>query len=172
MKRVKLFLILFLLFLLEGTIMPRLLAASSWWSPAQPVPNFLLVALLMISFFAGGSLAVGYAILFGFMTDLIYTSTLGVYAFCMGLAVYLIFSLSRWLTMNAAMTFLLIVAGVCLLQAEVYIIYLAIGQTAQPLQLFLQWRMPATAVLNAVFAMIIYYPFHRFLVNMNADREK
>lgn len=171
MKQLKLFIILFLLFLIQGTILTRLPIGTIWKS-VQIVPDFLFVALLMISFFAGSSLAMRYAVFFGLLTDLVYTSVIGVYAFSMTLAVYLVSSAARWLNLNTMTVVLLAGLGVCLLQAEVYLIYLAIGLTAQPPLDFLRWRLPATFLLNAAFALVIYYPFHHFLQSMTKLENK
>ncbi|GGL41249.1 rod shape-determining protein MreD [Sporolactobacillus putidus] len=171
MKQLKLFIILFLLFLTQGTILTRL-PFGTIWKPVQIVPDFLFVALLMVSFFAGSKLGMRYAVFFGLLTDLIYTSVIGVYAFSMTLAVYLVSSAARWLNLNTATVMLLTGLGVCLLQAEVYVIYLTIGLTAQQPLDFLRWRLPATFLLNAVFALAIYHPFHRFLRSMAELDEK
>ncbi|RYL94684.1 rod shape-determining protein MreD [Sporolactobacillus sp. Y61] len=168
MKRFGLFLILFLLFVLEGTIFARFLPVGNAYQ-VQIVPAFVFVAILLMAFF--GDYAIRYAVLFGFLIDLVYTSTLGVYAFCMGLTVYLIHALSKWLSMNVATTLLLVAAGVCLLQTGVYVIYLMIGQTDQTLLSFFKFRLPGTVAVNVAFALIIYYPFRRFLLYVNRPEE-
>ncbi|RYM06848.1 rod shape-determining protein MreD [Sporolactobacillus sp. THM7-7] len=170
MKQLKLFLFLFLIFIFQGTVMMQI-PVQRIWNHVQMVPNFLLVAILMIAFFAGPRSGVQYGILFGFLVDLNYTSVIGVYAFSLGLTVYLIASLSRLFNMNVVTTVLLSMAGVCLHQLIVYVIYSMIGVTGQPFTDFLQWRLPATLILNSVFALIIYYPFRRFLRSMSEYEE-
>lgn len=165
MKQLKLFIFLFLLYLIQGTILTRL-PLETIWKPVQIVPDFLFVALLMVSFFASGRWAMRYAILFGFLIDLVYTSVIGVYAFSMTLAVYLVSAIAKWLNLNVVTVLLLTSLGICLLQTEVYVIYSVIGVTSQQPAAFLRWRIPATLLFNAVFTLLIYHPFHRFLHSM------
>ncbi|MCI1881179.1 MAG: rod shape-determining protein MreD [Sporolactobacillus sp.] len=165
MKQMKLFGLLLLIFLVEGTIIPRLFNLADW-GRLQAVPDFLLVTLLMVAFFADATSAVLYGILFGFLTDLVFTPVLGVYAFGMGFTVYLIYVLSKWLNTNAFVTTALSAVGVCLLQFQVYFIYLMIGVTDQQIGEFLQWRLPVTIGLNVCFAIVAYYPFRHFLSGM------
>ncbi|RYL93878.1 rod shape-determining protein MreD [Sporolactobacillus sp. THM7-4] len=166
MRQLKLFLFLFLLFLFQGTVMVHF-SLNNMWGKVQMVPDFLLVACLMVSFFADMKTGLQYAILFGFLIDLVYTSVIGVYAFSLGLAVYLVYSLSKFFNMNAATVLMLSLIGVFLLQTEVYVIYSVIGLIRQPLSGFLQWRLPATLALNGAFTLIIYYPFRSFLRKMS-----
>lgn len=165
MKQFKLFILLFLAFLLEGTIMMYIFPYENW-GHIQMIPNFLFVLLLMVAFFADQQWGISYAIIFGLLTDLVYTSVIGVYGFSMGLAVYVTYSLSRWVNMNVVMTLILTAFGVFFLQTEVYLIYVMIGLTHQSLNEFLQWRIPATLGLNAVFALIVYLPFRGFLTSI------
>lgn len=168
MKQLKLFLILFLLFLIEGTIMPRLIPYQTG-DHFEIVPAFVMVAVLLTAFFTNIRWGMRYAILFGLLNDIVNTSVIGVYAFSMGLAVYITYLLSRWVNLNMMMTLALSIFGVLLCQTEVYLIYMMIGVTAQPADTFLIWHLPPTLVLNAAFTVIIYYPFRRFLSGMVED---
>ncbi|MDN3955512.1 rod shape-determining protein MreD [Sporolactobacillus laevolacticus] len=171
MKQIKVFIFLFLLFLIQGTVMP-LFPFSYAWGKAQIVPEFVLVALLMVAFFGSISWGLKYAVLFGFLIDIVYSSVLGVYAFSLAVAVYCAQIISRWVNMNAAMTMLLVVAGVCIMQCEVYVIYLMIGLTDQQPAFFFQWNLIPTVLLNVLFAAIIYYPFRRYLERISDGPEK
>ncbi|TGA99486.1 rod shape-determining protein MreD [Sporolactobacillus shoreae] len=165
MKQFKLFIFLFFTFMAEGTIMMHFIPYENW-GHIQIVPDFLFVLLLMVAFFADEGWGMRYAIVFGLLTDLVYTSIIGVYAFSMGLAVYVTYSLSKWVNMNIVMTAVLSAFGVFFLQTEVYLIYLMIRLTDQPMNIFFQWRIPATIGLNIVFTLVVYFPFKRFLSGM------
>lgn len=164
-KQIKLFLFLFALFIFEGTVM-TVFSPDRIWDHVQLVPNFVMVAVLMVSFFCNRSLALRYAVFFGFLGDIVYTSVLGVYAFCMGFTVYLLASLSKLFNMNALAVMVASLLGVCLLQIEVYFIYHLIGVTNQTFWTFLAGHLPPTLVLNAAFTILIFYPFRRFLLGM------
>jgi rod shape-determining protein MreD len=168
MKQFKLFLFLFLLFLIEGTIMPHLIPYQTG-DHFELVPAFVMVAVLMIAFFANVHWGMRYAILFGLLMDIVNTSVIGVYAFSMGLSLYITYLLSRWVNLNLIMTLVLSIFGVLLLQTEVYLIYLMIGVTTQPTASFLIWRLPSTLGLNAAFALILFFPFRHFLIGMRTE---
>ncbi|MFT8312302.1 MAG: rod shape-determining protein MreD [Sporolactobacillus sp.] len=171
MKQSKIFILLFFLFLIQGTVMP-LIPFYSVGNNVQIISEFVLVALLMLAFFGSLSWGLKYAILFGFLIDIVYASVLGVYAFSLTLTVYLVYSISKWVNMNTAMTVLLVAVGVCMQQFEVYVIYLMIGVTDQQLGFFFQFRLLPTVCLNAVFTMLIYYPFRRFFERLSDGIEK
>ncbi|MCO7127948.1 rod shape-determining protein MreD [Sporolactobacillus shoreicorticis] len=166
MKQSKIFILLFLLFLIQGTVMP-LFPFNRVGTNIQIVPEFVFIVLLMLTFFGSPNWGLKYAVLFGFLTDIVYASVLGVYAFCLTLTVYLVYAISKWVNMNIAMTVLLTVAGVCMLEFGVYVVYLMIGVTDQQFDLFLQFRLLPTICLNAVFTMLIYYPFRRFFEKLS-----
>lgn len=168
MKQFKLFIILFLLFLIEGTIMPHLVPYQTG-DHYEIVPAFVMVAVLMIAFFGNVRWGMRYAVLFGLLTDIVNTSVIGVYAFSMGLSLYITYLLSRWVNLNLMMTLALSVFGVLLLQTEVYLIYLMIGVTTQTMASFLIWRLPTTLGFNAVFALILFFPFRHFLTEMGTE---
>ncbi|BBN99323.1 rod shape-determining protein MreD [Sporolactobacillus terrae] len=166
MKQSKIFFLLFFLFIIQGTVIP-LISLFHAWDNVQWVPEFVFVAILMIAFFGSLSWGMRYALVFGFMTDIVYSSVLGVYAFSLTLTVYLISMISRWVNLNLVMTLLLVAVGVVVMEFQVYVIYLMIGLTDQNLSVFFQARVPATLALNALFTLLIYYPFRRDLVKMS-----
>ncbi|MET1247482.1 rod shape-determining protein MreD [Sporolactobacillus sp. STCC-11] len=171
MKQSKVFILLFLLFLVQGTVMP-LVPISYAWGKLQIVPEFTFVTLLMIAFFGSLNWGLKYAVLFGFLADIIYSSVLGVYAFTVTLTVYLIHGISKWVNMNVAMTVLLVAVGVCIMQIQAYVIYMMIGVTNQEPGLFFRSRLLPTVLLNGIFTLLIYYPLRRFLESISDEIEK
>ncbi|WP_238537522.1 rod shape-determining protein MreD [Sporolactobacillus vineae] len=164
----KLFFILFLLFLIEGTVLPHVLPLQTG-DHFEIVPAFVMVAVLLIAFFANVRWGMRYAILFGLLNDIVNTSVIGVYAFSMGLSLYLTYLLSKWVNLNLMTALALSAFGVLLCQIEVYLIYLMIGVTTQPVTAFLIWRLPPTLVLNIIFTLIFYFPFWHFLSGMDEE---
>ncbi|MFD2618168.1 rod shape-determining protein MreD [Terrilactibacillus laevilacticus] len=170
MKHLKLFLVLFLLLIIEGSVMPVFLPDFQW-KPIQMVPVFVFIFILFISFFLSRNLSLLYAIVFGFLTDMVYTSILGVYAFCMGLTAYLFSYLARLFHLNLFIILILTLLGISVFQFEVYMIYSLIGVTNQSFTDFLKWRLPATLLLNGVFIILFYYPFQRLLLKIDKSSD-
>ncbi|MCL1630512.1 rod shape-determining protein MreD [Sporolactobacillus sp. CPB3-1] len=171
MKQSKIFILLLFLFLIQGTVMP-LLPFSDAWGKVQPVSEFVFVALILTSFFGSLSLSLRYALIFGFLTDIVYSSILGVYAFCFGVTVYLVHALSKWVNLNAVMTVLLVSLGICMVQAEIYLIYSMIGIAKQQIEFFFQYHLLPTIGLNALFTLLLYYPYKRLLEKIADAIEK
>ncbi|CAM3094356.1 rod shape-determining protein MreD [Sporolactobacillus spathodeae] len=169
MKQFKLFIILFLLFLVQGTVMPRFFYSTSDAS-VQMVPQFVFVALLLVTLFGRLDWGFRYSLLFGFLTDIIFTPVLGVYAFSMALTVYLTYRLSRWVTITVVSALLLSNFGLLVEQFIVYLIYLMIGMTQQSFWAFLSAHLVPTMLLNAAFALISFYPLRRVMESTAGKR--
>lgn len=168
LKHVKLFLFLFFLFIIQGTVMT--VFSPEWFGyQIAMIPHFVMVVVIYIAIFVNRGLALKYGIIFGLMIDLIYTSVLGVYGFGIGLTVYLISYLSKVFHMNLIVVLFVCMVGVSLLECEVYGIYSLIGLAKQPFLSFVEGRLPPTAILNGVFSIIVFYPLRRYLLTMDAD---
>ncbi|MFC7393192.1 rod shape-determining protein MreD [Scopulibacillus cellulosilyticus] len=165
MNHVKLFLILFVLFLIQGTVMT--VFSPEWFGFNMAViPHFILVAVMLIAFFLNRGTAVKYGVVFGFLIDIIYTNVWGVYAFCIAFTAYLMSYLTKVFHMNLIVVLFISMIGVCFLELEVYGIYSIVGLTNVPFVHFLEFRLPPTAALNGVFTIIAFYPMRRFLGRM------
>lgn len=168
MKQLKLFLILFLLFILQGTIFT--VFSPQWFGVNLAiVPHFVMVAVLFIALFISKGFALRYGIIFGFLIDLVYTNVLGVYAFCITVTVYLLSYLSKLFHLNIFVVFLLTLLGTGLLEIEVYCIYSLIGLANEPILHFLKNRLWMTALLNGVFALIFFFPLRRFMLTIETN---
>lgn len=168
MKQTLLFLILFFLFLIEGTIMQ--VYTPEWNGNVLPiVPHFVFIAILLMGLLKSRNQAIIYSVIFGLLVDIIYTDLLGVYLFTMTLSVYLISYLSKIFHMNLLVIFFVMILGVSLLEFQVYGIYLLIGKTVLPIKQFMEWRLPAVYILNGAFTILIFYPFRKFLATMESE---
>jgi rod shape-determining protein MreD len=168
-REVKLFFILFVLFLLQGTVMQVFSPAWFGWH-FSAIPHFVLIAILLIGLFYDRTRAVWYGLTFGFLIDVVYTNVLGVYAFCIALTGYLFSLLSRIFHLYLVVVVLIGILAVACLEFEVYGIYGLIGKAPEPLDHFLQWRLVPTLVLNGAFLILIFYPFRRMLVSMRSHK--
>lgn len=165
MKPFKLFLILFLLFIFQGTLFT--VFSPQWFGVKLAiVPHFVMVAVLFVGLFVNRGMALRYGLILGFLIDIVYTNVLGVYAFCMGVTVYLLSFLPKLFHLNVFVVFIISLLGVSLLEIEVYFIYSLIGLAQEPFLSFLSNRLWQTALLNGVFALIIFVPYRRFLLTL------
>ncbi|MGV3487899.1 MAG: rod shape-determining protein MreD [Tuberibacillus sp.] len=169
MRAVKLFLVLFAFFILQGTVMQ--VFSPSWFGfDFISVPHFVLIAVIMIGLFFDRAHAVWYGILFGLFIDLVYTNILGVYAFCIPLVAYLLSYLARVFHLYLIIVFFIGIIGVAMLELGVYGIYGLIGKATMDIYDYAKWRMLPTIVVNGVFLLIIFYPLRRLLLGMKLNQ--
>lgn len=167
MREVKLFLFLFVFFILQGTVMQ--VFTPSWFGyHFVVVPHFVLIGVIMIGLFYDRAHAVWYGILFGLLDDLIYTTILGVYAFCIPLTAYLLSYLAKAFHLYLVIVFFIALIGVTMLEFEVYGIYGLIGKITMNFMDFIDWRILPTLVVNGVFLLIVFYPLRRLLINIKS----
>jgi len=169
MKTVKLFLVLFIFFILQGTVMQ--VFSPAWFGlHFVSIPHFVLMGTIMVGLFYDRTQAVWYGLFFGFLIDLIYTNVWGVYAFCISLTAYVLSYLARVFHLYLIIVFFIGLAGVVLLELEVYGIYGLIGKITMGFSDYLEWRLMPTLVVNGVFLLIIFYPFRRLLLRMALEQ--
>lgn len=168
MKQSLLFLILFFLFISEGTIMQ--VHTPMWHGAYLPiVPHFVFIAILLIGLLRSRTQALIYSLIFGLLTDIMYTDLIGVYLFTMTLSVYLISLLSKYFHMNLFVVFFTCLLGVSLLEFQVYGIYTLVGKSVQSIYEFINWRLPPIYILNGAFVLLLFYPFRKFLLSMEVE---
>jgi rod shape-determining protein MreD len=166
-RAVKLFLVLFVFFILQGTVMQ--VFSPQWFGlNFVVVPHFVLIAAVMIGLFYDRTQAVWYGLTFGFLDDIIYSNILGVYAFCIPLTAYLLSYLAKIFHLYLIIVFFIALIGVTLLEFEVYGMYGLIGKiTMNPLD-FANLRILPTLVVNGVFLLIVFYPLRRMLLGIKS----
>ncbi len=134
------------------------------------VPHFVLMGTIMVGLFYDRTQAVWYGLFFGFLIDLIYTNVWGVYAFCISLTAYVLSYLARVFHLYLIIVFFIGLAGVMLLELEVYGIYGLIGKITMGFSDYLKWRFMPTLVVNGVFLLITFFPFRRLLLRMALEQ--
>ncbi|QTM99956.1 rod shape-determining protein MreD [Sediminibacillus dalangtanensis] len=171
---VKFYLPLFLLLLLvlEGVavdFLPNSLVTGRWMIAA----HWVLLYLVLISIFydlENTYVSVLYAIAFGLMIDIVYTSVLGVYMFIYPLVVYGIHGLKKLLHTNFLVALVLSALAVALADTGVYIVYSFIGLTELPWQDYFYIRLIPTLLANVLFLLLIYPLTKQKLVKWSTDR--
>ncbi|WPZ17548.1 rod shape-determining protein MreD [Geobacillus subterraneus] len=130
------------------------------------VPRFFLIFLVLTAVYLGGTRAMGYGFVFGFLYDCVYTELLGVYAFAYTLIAYVAGKAMKWFHQNWLVVFLLSLLAVALLDSYVYGIQLLIGRTDWPFSVFWDRRLWPTLLVNIAFFLIFSYPLGRWLAKI------
>ncbi|MDN4072731.1 MULTISPECIES: rod shape-determining protein MreD [Fictibacillus] len=162
MNRILLPFITYIAFVAESTIMQVLAPEHYNWG-FQLIPHFSLVLIILISCYLKPSYGIVYGMVFGLLTDLIYTDLIGVYMFSTALVAYFISVLSRYLFSNFFVAILLSAAGAAGLEFMVYGLNSLIGIADTNIDSFFYDRLLPTLILNAVFTILVYYPFAKLL---------
>ncbi|MDR7073658.1 rod shape-determining protein MreD [Fictibacillus barbaricus] len=162
MKKILLPFLIYLAFISESSLVQAFLPqdASMDW---QIIPRFSMVMILFIAMYLNTTYGLLYGLGFGLLTDLLYTDIIGVYLFSMAATAYITSVFSRYLFGNLIVTIFLSIIGVSILEFFVYGLNSLIGISNQSIDLFLYKRLLPTLILNGLFAILIYYPYVKYL---------
>ncbi|KZE67631.1 rod shape-determining protein MreD [Paenibacillus polymyxa] len=165
-----LILLLFVLFIAEGTILPWLLPDS--WHPRM-VPNFVYVVILFVSVYYSRHTALVLGIVFGLIHDVVYYGfIIGPYSFAMGLSAYLlglVFT-ARRAPMPIMMAAVLI--GSFLLDSMLFAIDQLFQLNHQTFNWALAQYMIPDLFIHFLFALIIYVPVRKQLQRLGTRVKK
>lgn len=151
--------IIFLLFIFEGTVIPVILP-DNYGSEFLIVPRFAFLIVIFVAIFLGRSTGTIYGLVLGLFQDVIYTHILGIYIFSMGLIAYLLGFSFKIFQRNIFLLIITAILGTILLDYLVYGINLAVGITDLAHERFLQERLFPSLLVNSTF-LIIFAPFLR-----------
>ena len=127
------------------------------------VPRFVMIMIVFVALYTSVSKTLFYAVIFGFLYDVIYTDLIGVYMFSMALAGYLICTLAKPLHVNSITGLLFALIAVVLLEFLVYGLYTLVGIADLSIHHFLTTTLYPSLVVNGVFFILIYYPMRLLL---------
>lgn len=167
-------LIIFLLFISEGTVIP-LFSPDRFGSEFLIVPRFAFLIVIFVAIFLGRTRGTIYGLVLGLFQDVIYTHILGVYIFSMGLIAYLLGFSFKIFQKNLFLLIITAIIGTILLDYLVYGIHTMVGITGLAHDLFLRQRLFPSILVNSVF-LILFAPLLRkllvFLQNSDDNEEK
>ncbi len=170
MKRYLLPTIIFLLFVIEGTVTQVFLNFSS--PEVIIVPRFSFILVMMSSIFLGRSVGTVYGIGLGLLYDIVHTHILGVYIFSMALVAY-IFSFSfRIFQRNLLLLLFTLIVSVICLEYLIYRINTIIGITGLSHERFLGERIYPSVIINSCFAIIVIFPIRKLLIYIQNLKQK
>ncbi|SEC72394.1 rod shape-determining protein MreD [Paenibacillus sp. GP183] len=165
MTRHLLWVVLLVIFILEGTLFSWIIPAN--WQKLHLVfvaPHFTLVFVLFIGLFLHRHTALFYGLVFGLLHDFIYYGhMLGAYSFAMGLTGYLA-GLAQRKQPNVIFYNLLIVGiGQLIFELLSYGINRLFKTTNIDLEFaFFHYMLPSV-LLNLLFALMIYVPIRKLM---------
>jgi rod shape-determining protein MreD len=168
MQRYLLPVILYVLFLIEGTVMP-LIIPSAWQSRIEVAPHFTFIIILFISIYVSRHWALAYGLAFGMLHDIVYYGPmLGTYTFGFGLVGYFIGLMSLRSKMNLMMSMLFILMANFLLELIFFGIYRVFQITHLSIGFALTHHMLPSMLINLLFAILVYVPIRKLLENIEA----
>jgi rod shape-determining protein MreD len=165
MERNVVWLLLFILFVLEGSVLPTVLPIING---TQLHIDLVLTGVMLIGLLYHRHSALLYGVCFGFMNDLMYGQMLGVFAFAMGLTGYMMNLLfaDRYQSMARDLTVLLV--GYVLFESVVTIFYYFFGLYDPEFSWrFIFTEMLLTFILNLMFATAVYIPAKKHFQKMS-----
>lgn len=155
-------LLIFLLFIFEGTVIP-VFPPVGYGFEFLIVPRFAFLVVIFVAIFLGRTTGTVYGLVLGLFQDVIYTHILGIYIFSMGLIAYLLGFSFRIFQRNLFLLIVTAIFGTILLDYLVYGIHTAVGITDLANERFLRERLFPSLLVNSLF-LIIFSPFLRKLL--------
>jgi rod shape-determining protein MreD len=170
MQRYLLPVILYLVFLFEGTVLPMIIPMS-WQTRIAIAPHFAFIIILFIAIYVSRHWALAYGLGFGMLQDIVYYGPmLGTYTFGMGLISYLIGMMALRSRPTLLMSIWLILIGNLLLDLLIYGIYRIFQITHVTIDYALAHHVLPSLLINLLFALIVYVPMRKLLDHIDSTR--
>jgi rod shape-determining protein MreD len=172
MRRYRIFFGLFVLFLLEGTVMSWIIPPV-WQSSVLVAPHLVLVGVLFATLYKNRYHGLAYGIAFGLLQDFIYYGhALGVYSFSMGLVGYLFGLAFRFSSRGIFISLVAAILGSFAYDSLVFGIYrFFLGVVHTDYQWMFMHQILPSMLFNALIALLLYMPARKWLEDADADRE-
>jgi len=172
MQRFVLPLIVFLLFLIQGSLLPKVIP-SAWQAHVVVAPNLMLVIILFIGIYINSHWSMAYGVAFGILHDIVYYgSMLGPYSFGMGLTGYLIGLMSLRTKASLFHSMLLILIGNVMFELIMYGIYRVFLLVNTHFNQLLLHQILPSILINLLFALWIYIPIRKLLESIHEEHQK
>ncbi|WP_322907902.1 rod shape-determining protein MreD [Paenibacillus campi] len=160
-RRIVLLLLLFLVFIWEGTIVPWLIPDSMH---GRLIPHLTYILILFVAIYYHRHTALVLGLIFGLLQDVVfYGDMIGAYAFAMGLSAYVLGLLFQSTKAPYPLMMTVVLIGSLLLDHLLYGIYLVFGLTRDSYAWALGHYMFPNLLLHFVFALLICVPVRRQL---------
>ncbi|PYI52249.1 rod shape-determining protein MreD [Paenibacillus flagellatus] len=172
MRRYGITIVLFVLFLLEGTILEWIIPPV-WQSTVLVVPHVVFVGVLLVGLFKNRYQALGYGLAFGMLQDFIYYGhALGVHSFSMGLVGYVAGLAFRAASRGVVISLIAAALGSFAYDSLVYGIYrFFLGVVRLDYQWTFLHQILPSMLFNALIALLLYMPARKWFEDDEASRE-
>jgi rod shape-determining protein MreD len=171
MKRTGLALLLFFIFLLEGTVL-KWIIPDVWQTQVAVAPHFTLIVILFISLFLNRHWGLAYGLIYGMLHDIVYYGPMiGTYSFTMGLVGYAVGLMPMRSTGSIVSSMVAIIFGSLLFEWTLYGIYFVFQITHVGVQWIFLHQMLPSILINLLFALLIYVPIRKLLEGISISQE-
>lgn len=161
MKHWMLALLLFFVFILEGTVL-KWIIPTVWQGNVAVATHFTLIIVLYIGLFINRHQALAYGLAFGMLQDVVYGPTMiGAFSFAMGVVGYLAGLLSLRARSGMLYSMFIITLGNFMFEAIIYGLYRLFQLTRDPLQWMFFHIMLPSVLINLLFALLVYVPLRK-----------
>jgi|SRR5690625_3312895 len=171
-KRLLFSVILFLLLVSEGIALD-LLPASLTSSEVLIVPHWILMFLILMTLFYDTDetfFSIIYGVVFGLLTDVVYTGVLGAYMFVYPFSLYIAHLLKRFLQTNLFMTIFIAIISMCVAEFLMFLIYSIVDLVDMTMPAFFLSRLLPTVLANILFLIPAYVLAVKYLVKWSHEQ--
>ncbi|MRN56237.1 rod shape-determining protein MreD [Paenibacillus monticola] len=169
-RRPFLILLLFLLFILQGTILPWLI--PNVWE-MRIIPNLVFIVILFITVYHHRHTALLLGLSFGMLHDVIfYGRIIGAHSFAMGLSAYLIGLIFQIPRAPLPLMMTVVLLGSLLGDSMLFAIYSVFNLNNEPYSWALLNHMLPTMLFHFAFALLLYIPLRRQLELLKKETRK
>jgi rod shape-determining protein MreD len=170
MRRSVLILLLFLVFILEGTVLPWLIP-DAW--QLRIIPDLVFIILLFVTIYHHRHTALVLGLSFGMLHDIVfYGRILGAHSFAMGLSAYLIGLIFQTPRAPLPLMMTVVLLGSLLQNSVLFGIYSVFKLNQQPYNWALLDYMLPTMLFHFAMALILYIPLRRQLAILKNEIRK
>jgi rod shape-determining protein MreD len=170
MRRSILVLLLFLLFILEGTVLPRLIP-NAW--QMRIIPNLAFIVILFVTVYHHRHTALILGLSFGMLHDIIfYGRILGAHSFSMGLSAYLIGLIFQAPRAPLPLMMTVILLGSLLGDSILFGIHSVFNLNQQPYNWALLNHMLPSMLFHFAIGLVLYVPLRRQLEKLKNETRK
>lgn len=171
MQKAVLSLVLFLLFLLEGTILKWIIPVV-WQEQVVVSTHFTLVVILFIGIYRNRHSAMFYGLVFGLLHDIVYygATMVGTFSFAMGVTGYLSGLVNLRSRGNLLSSMVVLTMGNFIYEGIIYALYRSFQITQESLNWIFFRHMLPSVLINLLFALLVYVPLRKWLEDMSQNR--
>lgn len=162
--------VMFVLFLIEGTV-AQVFAPEAWGLSWIVVPRFVLVGVIFVGLYVGRRQALYFGLFFGLLYDVVYTEVIGVNAFAIATLGYLSGLSSRYFHQNWLLVLVNVLLVVFINEWLVYQLYHLFNRAFMDTGGLFGKEIIPTVFMNAVFAMLIFRPMSRLVKKSKVNQE-